>query len=175
VINFIYSYRGYQSKFNILSKNKLKDKPKKDLPIIKNIKIIKVFEVSNSIPIKVAPYIDIPIEINIEVFFKNLKKCHASVTKTKYVVEPQNLLPCFGSPFLYLFLQEILGSQNIWFLNLLKIDLLTWNCILSIIDSDIPENIINIIEIMKNKIVYICINTFFINKYLKFGIYYIFF
>jgi len=55
---------------------------------------------------------------NINKFLKSLNKCQASVKPTKMVVEPKNLGPSDGSPFLYLFLQDILGSQNNLFLKL---------------------------------------------------------
>lgn len=56
-------------------------------------------------------------------FLNNLKKCQPSVKPTNNVVEKGNLGPCFGSPFLYLFLHDMGGYQNNCFLNSLNIDL----------------------------------------------------
>ena len=71
-----------------------------------------MFEKSNSCEIKVDAYIDIPIDMKIDVFLKNLNKCQASVVKTKNVVEPQNL-GLEVLPGLYLFTQLLSGSQNV--------------------------------------------------------------
>jgi len=54
--------------------------------------------------------------INIDNVLKVLNKCQASVKPTNNVVDPRNLGPSNGFPFLYLFLQERFGSQNNLFL-----------------------------------------------------------
>ena len=46
-------------------------------------------------------------------FLSNLNKCQPSVRATNIVVEPGNLGPNDGSPFLYLFFQDNKGFQNI--------------------------------------------------------------
>jgi hypothetical protein len=48
----------------------------------------------------------------------NLNRCHASVSPTNRFVENGNLGPPIGSPFLYLFFQEISGFQKSLFLKL---------------------------------------------------------
>ena len=45
-------------------------------------------------------------------FLSSLKKCQASVIPTNKLFDKKKLSPFNGSPFLYLFLQEILGSQK---------------------------------------------------------------
>ena len=52
---------------------------------------------------------------NINKFLNNLNRCQASVNPTNNVSENKNLGPFFGSPSLYLFLQEISGSQKYYF------------------------------------------------------------
>ena len=67
-----------------------------------------------------------------------LAKCHKSVIAHNTFVEKGNAGPCNGSPFLYLFLQEILGSKyHLRCTNLLKIDLSNLYVIVSIVALNI--------------------------------------
>ena len=52
--------------------------------------------------------------INKNKFLSNLNKCQPSVRDTNIVVEPGNLGPNDGSPFLYLFLHDNWGFQYWW-------------------------------------------------------------
>tara|TARA_B100000963_G_C22350988_1_gene547235 strand:+ start:278 stop:526 length:249 start_codon:yes stop_codon:yes gene_type:complete len=81
----------------------VKDKPNTTLAMITNIR--QVILVLQGINKKNIPE-------NIQKVLNSLNRCQASVNPTRRLLDKKNFSPAKGSPFLYLFLQDSLGSQN---------------------------------------------------------------